>query len=138
MNNDTTVASNDESRKKIANNEAVKTNDLKVHHISDEEVRKHIEEWDEEKKGIYVAAIDAQFIENIIAQEDAANSTNSEGARRKKVKVTSKVAIALSHLINNPLVTIGAKEENGKFKKARQNSKLNKKAKDIKQQETEK
>ena len=111
MNNDTTVASNDESSKKTTGIKVANTNEMKTNYVSDEEVRNDIKnKWGEE---VYVAAIDAEFIENIIAQEDAANSSTSEGGRRKRVKVTSKVAIALNHLINNPLVTIGAKEEKG-------------------------
>lgn len=136
MNNDTTVASNDESSKKTTGIKVANTNEMKTNYVSDEEVRNDIKnKWGEE---VYVAAIDAEFIENIIAQEDAANSSTSEGGRRKRVKVTSKVAIALNHLINNPLVTIGAKEEKGKFKNARQNAKKDKKIQEAKQQEQEK
>lgn len=142
MNNDTTVASNDESSKKANEIKVANTNEMKTNYVSDEEVRKDIKEkWGEE---VYVAAIDAEFIENIIAQEDAASSsTSSDGRRRRRrgrVKVTTQVAIALNHLINNSLVTIGAKEEKGKFKKARENAKLakNKKNQEAKQQEQEK
>ena len=139
MNNDTTVASNDESRKKSTNNEVTNTNDIKVNYMSDEEVRKDIEEWDEEKKGIYVAAIDTEFIENLISQESSASSaTSGETGRRKRIKVSSKIALPLSYLINNPLITIGAKEEKGKFKIARQKAKLAKKSQEIKQQDQEK
>lgn len=136
MNNDTTVASNDESSKKTPGIKVANTNEMKTNYVSDEEVRNDIKnKWGEE---VYVAAIDAEFIENVIAQEDAANSSTSEGGRKKRVKVTSKVAIALNHLINNPLLTIGAKEEKGKFKNARQNAKQIKKREDEKRQEQEK
>ena len=132
MNNDTTVASNDEGSKKTTGIKVTNTNEIKTNYVSDEEVRNDIKnKWGEE---VYVAAIDAEFIENIITQEDDANSSNSEGGRKKRVKVTSKVAIALNHLINNPLVTIGAKEENGKFKNARQKAKQNKKIQEREQE----
>lgn len=136
MNNDTTVASNDESSKKTPGIKVANTNEMKTNYVSDEEVRNDIKnKWGEE---VYVAAIDAEFIENVIAQEDAANSSTSEGGRKKRVKVTSKVVIDLNHLINNPLLTIGAKEEKGKFKNARQNAKQIKKREDEKRQEQEK
>lgn len=136
MNNDTTVASNDESSKKATGIKVANTNEMKTNYVSDEEVRKDIKEkWGEE---VFVAAIDAEFIENIIAQEDTANSSTSSDGRRKRVKVTSKVAVALSHLINNPLVTIGAKPEKGKFKKARENAKQVKKREETNRQEQEK
>ena len=92
-----------------------------------EEVRNDIKnKWGED---VYIAAIDAEFIENIVAQEDANDTSTSEDGRkkRKRVRVTSNVAIALNHLINNPLITIGAKEEKGKFKNARQKAKQDKK-----------
>ena len=79
---------------KVANTNEAKNTEMKTNYVSDEEVRKVIKEkWGEE---VYVAAIDAEFIENIIAQEDAASSTTSSGGRRKRgrVKVTTQVAIA--------------------------------------------
>ena len=136
MNNDTTVASNDESSQKATGIKVANTNEMKTNYVSDEEVRRDIKDkWGEE---VYVAAIDAEFIENIIAQEDANSSSASGEGKKRRVKVTSKVAIALNHLINNPLVTIGAKEEKGKFKQARQNAKKDKKIQEKMHQEQEK
>lgn len=137
MNNDTTVTSNDESRKKATDIKVANTNELKTNYVSDEEVKNDIKnKWGEE---LYVAAIDAEFIENIINQEEANSSSATDGgqSRRKKVKVTSKVAFSLKYLIENAFITVSAKDEKGKFDKARKekNAKKQENKKDEKEME---
>ena len=77
------------------------------------------------------AAIDAEFIENLIDQENNATSSSAAGGiKRRRIKVTSKVSKALNSLIIDPLVTVGAKKQNEKTKIAR---KVKEKAKAEKQ-----
>lgn len=130
MDNKTTVTSNDESRKSVATPKVEATKkEVQTAYVSDEEVRKDIQEkWGED---IYVAAIDAEFIENLIDQENNATSSSAAGGiKRRRIKVTSKVSKALNSLIIDPLVTVGAKKQNEKTKIAR---KVKEKAKAEKQ-----
>lgn len=113
MNNSTTITSNDESRK-----------EAKTNYVSDEEVRKTIKDkWGED---LYVAAIDWEAIFVKETEQEGTTSSSVNGGRKRKIRVGSKVSKALNSLLVDPFVTVGAKKENGRFKKSRENQKAKK------------
>lgn len=125
MDNNTTITSNDESRKED-----------KTNYVSDEEVRKTIKEnWGEE---VFVAAIDWEAIITKETEQNGTTDSSSASGTKRKIRVGSKVSKALNSLIVDPLVTVGAKPEKNKFKKARQEAKEAKKTQISKRDEKEK
>lgn len=116
---DTTITSNDESRKEV-----------KKSYVSDEEVRKTIKEnWGEE---LYIAAIAPEFIEIKEAEQDGTVSSTGTG-RRKRIRVRAKASKGIIELITDSLVTVGTKEQKDKVKKAREAAKFKRSRKEEKQ-----
>ncbi|MGN1299507.1 MAG: hypothetical protein ACI4UE_05970 [Candidatus Scatovivens sp.] len=111
MNENTTNASNDESRKEAT-----------TRYVSDEKVKKLIEEWDD-GKGVYLAAVDAEFL----TRKDKENNTSqnsSSSSSGGSIKVTTPINKKLEELKEeSSFVTVGTKPENGKHKKARADKK---------------
>lgn len=107
MEEKTTNTSNDVSRK-----------EAKKEYISDDKMRKIIEEW-AEGKWIYVAATDPEFLEKDIDENTSSSASSGNGSRAKRVRTTEAVTKKMTDLLNYLNVTIGAKNQTPKVKEVR-------------------
>ena len=137
MSDNTTVTSNDESRKEV-----------NTKYVSDEDVRNNIKKWTGEEKEIIIAAIDWEAVlANELEQEGVTGSSDESsedtsssyaGGRKRRIRVGSKVSKGLNSLIIDPLVTVGAKKQNEKTKMARKaKEKMERQQKEQREQEKE-